>query len=280
MLHYQDTSTITADPLPAVCPLHVGTSGYSYTEWIEAGIYPPGTQPGNTLPIYAQTFGIVELSYTWYQIPRADVLERTLDQVPPDFLFSAKLIRSLTSEVDPAEWKTIAARYREGISRLLQTGRLVAVLAQFDTAFDRCPTNRKYLAELLDALEDLPLAIEFRNRSWAQDRVFVELERRKITLVTVDMPDLPGLFPTLNVVTNPNLMYVRFHGRNASAWRTGNMMNKFKYDYSDTELMELLNSPVAEMAQQAGRGVIIFNNHAQGLAVNNAKTLMTMLESE
>ena len=47
-----------------------------------------------------------------------------------------------------------------------------------------------------------------------QTEFFAELERRRTTLVAVDEPNLPGLFPQLDVVTNPDLFYIRFHGRN------------------------------------------------------------------
>ena len=76
----------------------------------------------------------------------------------------------------------------------------------------------------------------FATRSWATDPVFAELERRRVTLVAVDEPSLPGLFPSLDVVTNPALFYVRFHGRNKEGWQSGNMQKKFNYDYSEQEL--------------------------------------------
>jgi uncharacterized protein YecE (DUF72 family) len=230
---------ICMNPISNTCQLWVGTSGYSYSDWAAAGIYPAETPPGKTLPIYSESFNIVELNYTWYQMPKADGIERMLKQVPPGFLFTAKLIRSLTHEIEPSQWRADVARYRDGISVLMQTGQLMAILIQFSQSFDRVMFNRKYLSQLLDELEGLPLAIEFRNRSWANDRVFAELERRKITLVSVDTPNLPDLFPTLNIVTNPKLIYIRLHGRNTRAWRTGHMQNQLDYFYTDDELMNL-----------------------------------------
>ena len=53
------------------CRLRVGTSGYSYAEWVNAGFYPPGTRSDQMLPLYAQTFPITELNFTWYQMPKA-----------------------------------------------------------------------------------------------------------------------------------------------------------------------------------------------------------------
>jgi uncharacterized protein YecE (DUF72 family) len=266
-----------SDSSHPICRLRIGTSGYSYSEWADAGFYPESTPPGRMLPVYARFFGIVELNYTWYQMPKSQALERLASQAPPDFKFTAKLTRSLTHEVEPAQWRTEVSRYREGISILIQSGQLMAILAQFPPKFDRTLNNRKFLAELLDELEGVPLAVEFRHRSWANDRVFAELERRKITMVTVDAPSLPGLFPSLDVVTNPELFYIRFHGRNEQGWRTGNMQKQFDYHYTDEQLFELANGPVAKMACQAGYGVMFFNNHVRGQAVNNARTFISML---
>ncbi|MFO8086048.1 MAG: DUF72 domain-containing protein [Desulfobacterales bacterium] len=259
------------------CHLWVGTSGYSYAEWADAGFYSPGTPPGRMLPVYARSFSIVELNYTWYQMPKAEALERMASQVPSEFVFTAKLTRSLTHEVDPAQWRAEVSRYRDGISPLIQTGQLMAVLVQLPPGFDRVLANRKFLAALLDELEGVPLAVEFRHRSWANDRVFAELERRKITLVNVDTPSLPGLFPGLDIVTNPELFYLRFHGRNARGWRSGNMQKQFDYNYTDEQLFESANGPVAKMAREARRGVIFFNNHVRGQAAGNARTFMAKL---
>jgi uncharacterized protein YecE (DUF72 family) len=259
------------------CSFWVGTSGYSYAEWADAGFYPAGTPPGRMLPVYARFFPIVELNYTWYQMPKPQALERLANQAPQDFRFTAKLTRSLTHEVEPAQWRGEVSRYRDGISVLIQSGQLMAVLAQFPPKFDRVPKNRTFLAALLDELEGIPLAVEFRHRSWAHDRVFAELERRKITMVTVDTPSLPGLFPSLDVVTNPELFYIRFHGRNTRGWRSGNMQKQFDYRYTDEELIEVADGPVAKMTGQARQGVIFFNNHVRGQAADNARTFISML---
>ncbi|MBN1961137.1 MAG: DUF72 domain-containing protein [Deltaproteobacteria bacterium] len=56
--------------------LLVGTYGYSYPEWVDAGIYPPGTKSARMLPLYARDFAVTELNYTWYQMPRAEAIER------------------------------------------------------------------------------------------------------------------------------------------------------------------------------------------------------------
>lgn len=111
-----------------ICHLFVGTCGYSYTEWVDAGFYPSGTKSGKMLPLYARHFSIIELNYTWYQMPKAEAIDRQRQLVPPGYLFIAKLTRNLTHEIDPREWPDYADRYRDGVSPFVQAGQLTAVL--------------------------------------------------------------------------------------------------------------------------------------------------------
>ena len=102
------------------CRLQVGTSGYSYPEWSEAGFYPPGTPAREMLALYTRRFSVTELNYTWYQMPKAPAMERMIPKVPPAFGFTAKLTRTLTHEVDPHGWRGQAALFRAGIAPLMQ----------------------------------------------------------------------------------------------------------------------------------------------------------------
>lgn len=257
--------------------VRVGTSGYSYPEWVDAGFYPVGTRPGQMLPFYAQRFPAAELNYTWYQMPKAPAIDRMRRQVPPGFRFAAKLTRTMTHEVDRDQWRGQAARYREGVAPLVLAGQLAAVLLQLPASFERTRARRHYLAALLDELAGLPLAVEFRHVSWATDRVFAGLENRRVALVAVDGPALPYLFPPLDVVTSPDLFYVRFHGRNTVGWRSGNMQKQFDYDYGTAELNEWAASRIVPMAGHCRRGLVFFNNHVRAQAPGNARQLSTML---
>lgn len=256
------------------CPVYVGTCGYSYTEWVDSGFYPQGTKSAEMLGLYGRCFSVVELNYTWYQMARADALARMVEKAPAHLLFAAKLTRTMTHE-RADNWQEQLRLYRQGIAPL--QGRLVAVLIQLPPDFDRSITNRTYLAALLDGLHDLPVAVEFRHGSWATDPVFAELERRQVTLVAVDEPLLPGLFPSLDVVTNPALFYVRFHGRNKEGWRSGNMQKKFNYDYSDEELRAWCDRYLNAMAARANRGMLLFNNHVRAQAPRNGRKLAAIL---
>lgn len=257
------------------CELMIGTCGYSYLEWVDSGFYPPGTKSSAMLGLYGGCFPVVELNYTWYQMARSDALSRMVEAAPPHLRFTAKLTRTITHE-RVENWQDQVKQYRQGIAALNK--RLLSILVQLPPEFDRTINNRCYLAELLDHLHGLPVAVEFRHRSWAVDGVFAELERREVSLVTVDEPDLPGLFPGLDVVTNPALFYVRFHGRNTQGWRSGTMQKKFDYDYGEAELQQWCERYLSSMIQHAGRGIIFFNNHVRAQAPRNARLLSAVIE--
>lgn len=257
-------------------PVLIGTSGYSYTEWVDSKFYPQGTRAPEMLELYARRFPIVELNYTWYQMVRAEAISRMIAKAPESFLFTAKLTRTLTHERDQ-NWQEELHKYREGIKPLQK--QLAAILVQLPPEFSRTVANRWYLAKLLDGLHGFPLAVEFRHISWAKDSVFAELEARKITLVTVDAPSLPGLFPCLDVVTNPDFFFVRFHGRNEQGWLSGNMQKKFDYCYTEDELQGWNEQYLQKIRAQTGKGFVFFNNHVCAQAPANALLLQKILEN-
>ncbi len=256
------------------CPIYVGTSGYSYAEWRDSGFYPVGTKSDEMLHLYARSFHIVELNYTWYQMARAEPISRMMAKAPENFFFAAKLTRTLTHE-RRREWREHLRSYRSGIAPMGK--RLAAILVQLPPDFDRTREHRAYLAELLDGLHGLPVAVEFRHASWAVDPVFTELERRKVTLVTLDQPALPNLFPSLDVVTNPDFFYVRFHGRNRLGWSSSNMQKKFDYDYGAPELEAFHQAYVKKMARTARKGFVFFNNHVRAQAPKNGRLYMNIV---
>ncbi len=268
------------------CEILVGTSGYSYPEWTAAGVYHPGMKQRDMLAFYAGRFAAVELNFTWYQMPKADALDRMRGRVPASFVFAVKLNRTLTHEVVPGEWRGNVRRFREGVAPLVQSGQLGAVLVQLPPSFHRSPGHRRYLADLLDALDGLPRAVEFRHASWgtgaAAEKVAAAMAARQVALVAVDAPRLPGLYPPEGMaapgtVTCPAFFYLRLHGRNAAGWRSGSMQRQFDYDYSEAELREWTDERISAMAGRAARGFVFFNNHVRGQAPRNAEALAALL---
>ena len=107
--------------------------------------------------------------------------------------------------------------------------------------------------------------------------MFKALEQRRITLVSVDTPALPELFPSLDIVTNPDFFYLRLHGRNLQGWRSGSKQQQFDYEYTTGELSEWSRHRIPAMRSACGMGIILFNNHVAGCAVRNARTMAGLL---
>ena len=55
----------------------VGTSGYSYNEWVGC-VYPEGTKQKDFLSCYSAMFPTVELNFSYYTMPKAENLSKML----------------------------------------------------------------------------------------------------------------------------------------------------------------------------------------------------------
>lgn len=251
----------------------IGTCGYSYDEW-RGPFYPDDLSKDDFLGFYASEFPFVELDFSYYGMPKAASLSRLVSKVPKGFLFALKAHKSLTHE-RKSDWRERASEFAAAASTLAESGALAAVLVQLPYSFKRSDDNRRYLGGLCDALGDLPLAIEFRNDEWHDEKVLSELEKRKAALVLVDRPDLPRLPPSTTAVTG-GWSYFRFHGRNAEAWWTGGATGRYDYLYSHEELAETIPL-IKSVEEKAELLLVAFNNHSRGRAVVNAKMLRQLL---
>ncbi len=78
-------------------------------------------------------------------------------------------------------------------------------------------------------------------------------------------------------VTSPELVIVRLHGRNVSAWSGAeSVAERFNYEYGEDELRELAR-PIAEIAGCSANTHVTFNNCYRDVAQRNAGTMMELL---
>ena len=254
----------------------IGTSGYSYDDWV-GPVYPPGAEKRDFLALYAREFPIVELNFSYYQQPSAHTLERMVASTDAGFLFAVKAHRSMTHEIGET-WEKDIATFREGIRPLVDANRLAAVLLQFPYSFAYSTEARSRLAALCERLAGLPLAVEFRKSEWLRDQVFHGLRERGVALVSVDEPDLPRLVRPSTEVT-ADFAYIRFHGRNAANWWTGDNATRYDYRYSPEELAEWVER-IRAILERARLLMIFFNNHRRGMAAQNAREMKALLEAK
>lgn len=252
----------------------IGTSGYSYPDWV-GGFYPAGLRPERMLGYYCQHFPLVELNFTFYRPPTPGMLLKVADKTPPGFQLLVKLPQTISHEQSARD----LPGFRQAVEALEKRHQLAGLLCQLPQATHNTRPARAWLQTLAGALGDLRLAVEFRHRSWAQSGLPDWLGERNLDLVAVDAPDLPGLFPSGWVQSGPRV-YVRLHSRNADNWYKSDK-ERYDYHYSDDQLGEWVEA--AETRGEVGgteRAMFLFNNCHRSQAAVNARRLRTLFEEQ
>jgi uncharacterized protein YecE (DUF72 family) len=247
----------------------VGTSGYSYADWV-GPFYPPGTRTNRMLAEYVHHFPLVELNFTFYRPPTPEMLARQAERVPAGFQFLVKLPRSISHEERPDELDL----FRRSAQEMRRRGCLLGLLCQLPQAHHYTPKRLDWLARVGSELRDYRLAVEFRHRSWARADVPGWLGERGIDLVSVDAPDIPQLFPS-GLVRSTGRVYVRLHSRNTGNWYQSDK-ERYDYDYSDAELGEWVEA-ILHTAEQTEEALVLFNNCHGGRAAVNARRIAELL---
>jgi uncharacterized protein YecE (DUF72 family) len=246
----------------------IGTSGYSYPDWV-GGFYPADVRPNGLLAFYARQFPLVELNFSFYRPPTAAMLARQAEQTPPGFQFVVKVPRTVSHE----QRRDDLPGFRLAVEELRRRRKLLGVLAQLPQAAHNDAHNRARVATMADELAGLGLAVEFRHRSWADADVPPWLAELDVDLVSVDVPNLPGLFPSGLVSSGPNL-YVRLHSRDSAKWYSSGG-ERYDYDYSDAEIGRWVS---ALGRSDGGRALLLYNNCQHGHAATNARRTRDLCE--
>lgn len=251
----------------------IGTSGFSYADWI-GPFYPPGLKSDEFLDYYRQHFRACELNFSYYRVPTAQALERMAEKSQNSVMFVVKAHQDMTHVRQ--ENAQVFADFSEALKPLRERQILGGVLAQFPFSFHNTPPNREYLKRLKTLLADVSVVVEFRSTDWIKQATFSLLKELGLGFCCVDEPPLKGLLPPLAVATS-DIGYVRFHGRNCEKWwRHADQAERYDYVYTEDELQEWV--PRIRMLAQHSRCVFVFmNNHRHGQAVHNAKQLCALL---
>lgn len=164
--------------------LYVGTSGFSYPEW--KGTFYPSDLPGtDMLRFYAQRFATVELNNTFYRYPKDDTLTQWARTVPDGFKFSVKAHQRITHRKRLADVDGDLAFLFERIRTL--GDRLGPILFQLPPSLHGdLSLFEAFLSGLRPGAQ---VAIEFRHKSWRQDRVYELLEMHRVSLCSAETDD-------------------------------------------------------------------------------------------
>jgi uncharacterized protein YecE (DUF72 family) len=246
--------------------IRIGCSGWQYKHWAASGrgsalhtapFYPPGLPQSRWFAHYASQFDTVEINNTFYRLPPPAAFASWRQQAPSHFLYAVKASRFLTHMKklkDP----------EEPLRRLFASARalkdhLGPVLYQLPP---RWKLDLDRFERFLRALPPRRLhAVEFRDTSWYDERVYELLRRHKAALC---LHDMQGSASGKRVV-GP-FVYVRFH----------HGTSRYGGRYPDSTLDEWADW----LADQGAAGLSVFayfNNDTGGHAPRDAVRLRERL---
>ena len=294
--------------------LRIGTSGWNYPtgdgRW--NGLFYPatrsrraGTAGFDELRYYAEHFDTVEVNSTFYGQPRAEVTRAWAERTPNGFEISLKLYQKFThprmfrenalkraprgqdgghaddplldllSQVNQAD----IDEFRHGIEPLASAGRIGALLAQFPASFTDGDASRDYLAALLTAFRDYPIAVELRHRSWSDaiGDTLSMLNGFGAAWVQIDEPKFRFSIRQNYLPNVTSFYYMRLHGRNAAQWwRHEKSEDRYNYLYSAGELREFAETAGAA-SELVKKSYLYTNNHFSAKSIVNAVMLKAQL---
>jgi len=242
------------------------------------------------LAYYAEHFDTVEVNSSFYRLPDPAVTKKWASHTPSRFDFCLKLFQKFTHPAMylkgaeargggespiPAVTGADVDAFRQAIDPLSSAGKLGALLVQFPPSFRHGDDAREYLAWLLQAFSEYPVAVELRHRSWSdhQQGALALLRAHGAAWVQIDEPKFRSSIQQTHLPNLDSLYYMRLHGRNAEKWWTHDHPDeRYNYLYSPAEV-ESFADTVTRVRQLVQKIYVFLNNHFAGKAVANAAAL-------
>ncbi len=296
--------------------VRVGTASWTDPTMTAAGVFYPtdADTAEERLAFYASRFPVVEVDATYYALPQRRTSELWVERTPPDFTFDVKAHALLTGQgtetrrlpkpIREALPEELAAKSRiylkdlpdelatevwrlfaDGVEPLVEAHQLGAIFLQYPKWFFTSSKNRDAIREAKARLGELglPVAVEFRNASWFNEknveRTLRFLEDEDVPLVMVDAPQgTKSSVPPIVAATSADLAVVRFHGRRGETWEKSGVtpVERFRYLYGDDELEEWVPR-IREAARQARDTHVLMNNCYGNYGATNALELAALL---
>ncbi|HJR67155.1 MAG TPA: DUF72 domain-containing protein [Gemmatimonadaceae bacterium] len=295
--------------------IRVGIAAWTEPTLVKPGVfYPQGvTSAEDRLRYYASRFMLAEVDSTYYALPARQMVELWVERTPQDFTFDVKAHALMTDhptetkrlpkairealppeqggkarlyakDLPPSVMDEVWHLFREALEPLHSSGKLGVVLLQYPPWFVPSRENAEALVATRERLDGLPIAVEFRHRSWLSGRMAKRtpefLAEHDIPMVIVDAP--PGMkssLPATPLVTSRRLAILRLHGRREETWEQRNEITseRYRYLYDESELSEWVQ-PVLDVAAQAPETHVIFNNCYGNYAPTNAIEFAALLQ--
>ncbi|WP_058307619.1 DUF72 domain-containing protein [Gracilibacillus massiliensis] len=253
-----------------------------------ASLYQNVKDRKHKLYTYSSHFPVVEIDSSFYAIQSTANYQKWVDETPENFSFVIKAFQTLTGHdrksLTNREAKQIVDDFIKSIKPVIRANKLNTVLFQFPPWFSVKPHNLQKIRKIKQWMGDIPIAIEFRNRTWFEGYLNETLSLLKelgVTHVICDEPQAgEGSVPIVAEMTNDHVL-IRFHGRNVHGWNNHGQDKwrevRFLYRYNHNELHEWADR-IQTLTKRAKSVTVLFNNNSGGDAADNAKQLLDLLD--
>jgi uncharacterized protein YecE (DUF72 family) len=233
--------------------VHIGTSGWAYSSW-KPDFYPAKTPASKFLDYYSTQLNCVEVNYTFRARAAVTTLQNWATVTPEGFTFVAKAHQRITHIKRLTDVEQDVDSFFASLQPLLHARKLGPVLFQLPPNLKADPER---LAKFLKSLpKDAPSAIEYRNQSWFDERIYSLMREHNVALCIAESDDL-----AVPEVFTANFAYYRLR----------------KSDYSDKEIDEV-EQRLRAAAQE--RDVYAFLKHEETPeGAINARRLLEKLKT-
>lgn len=289
--------------------IYIGSCSWADKSLIESGeFYPQNARNSEErLKYYASIFDCVEVDSSFYAIPSVKSSQLWVERTPNNFIFNIKAFgamtgHSISTKALPPDLrknlmeerliireknllKEIFNRFKMAIEPIKNSKKLGIVVFQYPPWFEN---NEKNIENILTAkylMEDHPIGIEFRNRSWLnesnRDKTLSFLKDNNLTYIISDAPQVMGQKTIEYYVDNTtDIAYFRMHGRNIENWLKKGIETSLRYDYEyNLDELKLFANDIKSIYKKVKKVFAMFNNHRGSQAIRNALTLKKILET-
>ncbi len=201
--------TIENNSISSFKTLYIGGTSWIDHNW-KGKWYPTKFNPNDALFYYSRQFNAIELNTTFYQIPPTSTIYKWLDKTPEDFKFCPKVFQGISRNIKNPDKNNI-----DNFLRMTEDfgSKLGTCFLQLPEKFDY--NQREHLFQFLENIpKELPIAIEFRHRSWfssVDSCGFSELKNyKKFTVIT----DVGGRRDVFHLNITGTKVVIRFVGNN------------------------------------------------------------------
>ena len=255
-----------------------GVAGWSYPDW-KGIVYPANCK--DTLRAVAQRVDLIEVNSTFYRPPSAKNCSSWVDRTADlGTRFTAKLPHEFTHErrFDRA----LVEQVREGFAPMVESGRLLGLLAQFNHEFPFSAGAIEHVAALQAAFGgDTQLFVEVRHRTWNVQSALDALQGLGVGVLELDYPGAASGFArdVTGVHGRAGIGYFRLHGRNHAWFRKGAGRDEvYDWHYSQGEV-EQVGQRLRRIEAASDTTVVVANNHFHGKAMQLVEDLLAWYRS-